>query len=82
MLPVKGGSVYYERNAWIVFPFPKDEGIGPYLDGWFNALRNPLAVMEDIETYKESPEGWIVPILTEPFEEGVQGATGGAARRK
>jgi hypothetical protein len=82
MLPVKGGSVYYERNAWIAFPYPKVEGIGPYLDGWFNVLGTPLAVMEDIETYKESPEGWIVPILTEPFEEGVKGATGGAARRK
>jgi hypothetical protein len=82
MLPVKGGSVYYERNAWIAFPFPKTEGIGPYLDGWFNDLRTPLGVLEDIETYKESPEGWIVPILTEPFEEGIKGATGGASRRK
>jgi hypothetical protein len=82
MLPVKAGSVYYDRNAWIAFPYPKAEGIGAYLDRRFNELKYPLAVMEDIETYKESPEGWVVPILTEPFEEGVKGATGGKDRRK
>ena len=82
MLPVKAGSVYYERNAWIAFPYPKTEGIGAYLDRRFGELKHPLAVMEDLETYKESPEGWVVPILTEPFEEGVKGATGGTARRK
>ncbi len=82
MLPVKAGSVYYDRSAWIAFPYPKTGGIGAYLDGQFSALKYPLAVREDIETYKESPEGWVVPILTEPFEEGVQGATGGKDRRK
>ena len=82
MLPVKAGSVYYDRSAWITFPYPKTEGIGAYLDRRFDALRHPLAVREFIETYKESPEGWVVPILTEPFEEGVKGATGGKARRK
>ena len=82
MLPVKAGSVYYDRSAWIAFPYPKTEDIGKYLDGQFNALKYPLAVREDIETYKESPEGWVVPILTEPFEEGVKGATGGKDRRK
>ncbi len=82
MLPVKAGSVYYDRSAWIAFPFPKTGGIGAYLDGRWNALKHPLAVSEDIETYKESPEGWVVPILTEPFEEGVKGATGGKERRK
>jgi hypothetical protein len=82
MLPVKAGSVYYDRSAWIAYPYPKTEGLGEYLDRRFNALKWPLAVSEDIETYKESPEGWVVPILTEPFEEGVKGATGGADRRK
>lgn len=82
MLPVKAGSVYYDRSAWIAFPYPKAEGIGPFLDARYNALKFPLAVSEDIETFRESPEGWVVPILTEPFEEGVKGATGGADRRK
>jgi hypothetical protein len=82
MLPVKAGSVYYDRSAWIAFPYPKTTGIGAYLDGRSEALKYPVAVREDIETYKESPEGWVVPILTEPFEEGVKGATGGKDRRK
>jgi hypothetical protein len=82
MLPVKAGSVYYDRNAWIAFPYPKGEGLGDYLDRYYNALKYPVAVKEDIETYKESPEGWVVPILTEPFEEGVKDAKGGKERRK
>jgi hypothetical protein len=81
MLPVKAGSVYYDRNAWIAFPYPKGEGLGDMLDRRYNALKWPLAVHEDIETYAESPDGWVVPILTEPFEEGVRDAKGGKARR-
>jgi hypothetical protein len=82
MLPVAAGSVYYDRNAWIAYPYPKGEALGDWLDARWNALRWPLAVHEDIETYAESPEGWVVPILTEPFEEGVRDAKGGKERRK
>lgn len=82
MLPVKAGSVYYDRNAWIAFPYPRKEGLGDYLDRQFNGLKYPVAVSEDIETFAESPEGWVVPILTEPFEEGVKDAKGGKERRK
>ncbi len=82
MLPVKAGSVYYDRNAWIAFPYPKTESLGAYLDRQFNQMKYPLAVKEDIETYTESPEGWVVPILTEPFEEGVKDAKGGKDRHK
>lgn len=82
MLPVAAGSVYYDRNAWIAFPCPKVEALGGWLDARWNALKWPLAVRDDIETYAESPEGWVVPILTEPFEEGVRGAKGGRDRRK
>ncbi len=82
MLPVKAGSVYYDRNAWIAFPYPGDGKLGDWLDARYNALKWPLAVHEDIETYAESPEGWVVPILTEPFEEGVRDAKGGKERRK
>ncbi|HDT13218.1 MAG TPA: hypothetical protein ENO03_02555 [Candidatus Aminicenantes bacterium] len=82
MLPVAAGSVYYDRSAWIAYPVPKREGLGDYLDGRSNALKWPLDVREDIETYAESPEGWLVPILTEPFEEGVRDARGGKERRK
>jgi hypothetical protein len=82
MLPVRAGSVYYDRNAWLAFPYPEGEELGDYLDRWYNALKWPLAVREEMGTYDESPEGWLVPILTEPFEEGVKDARGGKERRK
>jgi hypothetical protein len=79
---VKAGSVYYERNAWIAFPYPKGQALDSYLDAWSDQLKSPVAVSENMETFAESPEGWIVPILTEPFEEGVRSALGGKERRK
>ena len=82
MLPVKGGSVYYERNAWLAFPYPKGKPLASLLDGAYDMLKWPVAVREDMETFAESPEGWVVPILTEPFEEGVKSAVGGKDRRK
>jgi hypothetical protein len=82
MLPVKAGSIYYERNAWIAFPYPKGQPLASYLDMNFNRLKYPVAIKENMETFAESPEGWVVPILTEPFEEGVKSALGGKDRRK
>jgi hypothetical protein len=76
LLPVKAGSLYYDRIAWIPFAFEKDKGFAGRLDALYAMLKRPLGLTEDIETYTESPEGWIVPILTEPFEEGVKGAIG------
>jgi len=82
MLPVKAGSLYYDRNAWITFPYPKGQTLASYLDRYYDMLKYPLAVKDDMETYAESPEGWVVPILTEPFEEGVKSALGGKERKK
>ena len=82
MLPVKGGSVYYDRNAWLTFPYPKTQALGAYLDRYYDMLKYPVAVKDDMETFAESPEGWVVPILTEPFEEGVKSALGGKERKK
>jgi hypothetical protein len=82
MLPVKAGSVYYDRNAWITFPYPKGQALGSYLDRYFDMLKYPVAIKDDMETFAESPEGWVVPILTEPFEEGVKSALGGKERKK
>lgn len=44
-------------------------------------LKYPLSVLESVETFAESPEGWVVPILTEPFEEGVEEAVGGKKKK-
>ncbi len=82
MMPVKAGSVYYDRNVWTAFPAPGGAGIAERLDTAYAMLRHPVAVFEDMETFAETPEGWVVPILTEPFEEGVKGSVGGKERRK
>ncbi len=81
MLPVKAGSLYYDRNAWLPFAFPKDQGFAARLDALYAMLKKPLGLSEDAETYPESPDGWITPILTEPFEEGVKGAIGGGRKK-
>jgi len=80
MLPVKKGSVYHERTAWMAFPL-EHKGYFSYVDATYNMLKYPLSVVEEIETYPESPEGWLVPILTEPFEEGVKEAIGGEKKK-
>ncbi len=82
MLPVKAGSIYYDRNAWITFPYPKGQTLASYLDRYYDMLKYPVAMKDDMETFAESPEGWVVPILTEPFEEGVKSALGGKERKK
>ncbi|MFZ2054286.1 MAG: hypothetical protein WAU81_08825 [Candidatus Aminicenantales bacterium] len=81
MLPVRGGNVYYERNVFYPFSFKKDRGYSDQVDMAFNMLKYPVSVLESIETYAASPEGWIVPILTEPFEEGVEEAIGGKKKK-
>lgn len=77
MLPVRRGSVYYEKNAFYPFPLTKGQSFAAEADRLFRMLKYPLSIEESIETFAESPEGWIVPILTEPFEEGVREAIGG-----
>ncbi|MCX6560129.1 MAG: hypothetical protein NTZ26_06385 [Candidatus Aminicenantes bacterium] len=81
LLAVKAGSLYYERNAWLPFAFAKEQGFAGRLDALYGMLKHPVGLAEDIETYLESPEGWIVPILTEPFEEGVKGAIGAPKKK-
>ena len=76
MLPVRAGSIYYDKNAFVPFSFKKETGFAGILDKTYAAWKYPLGLTDSFETYTESPEGWIVPILTEPFEEGVKGAIG------
>ena len=80
MLPVNKGSVYHEKTAWLASPLNR-EGYFAYVDQIYNMLKYPLSITEDMETYTESPEGWLVPILTEPFEEGVEDAIGGKKKK-
>jgi hypothetical protein len=82
MLPVRKGSVYYEKNVFYPFSFKKDQGYRGPVEKTYSMLKYPLSIAESIETYLESPEGWVVPILTEPFEEGVKEAIGGKKKNE
>jgi hypothetical protein len=81
MLPVKKGSIYHEKTAWIPFSFQKKKDMRTFLRDYHNMFKNPLHISEAIETYPESPEGWLVPILTESFEEGVKDALKGKKKK-
>jgi hypothetical protein len=77
---VRKGSIYYDKNAWMAFSLKKGDYASKN-DSYFNMLKYPLSIFEEMETYPESPEGWLVPILTEPFEEGVKEAIGGKKKK-
>ena len=81
MLPAKKGSIYHEKIAWIPFSFEKTRGMRAFIKDFYNMLNHSLHITESIETYPESPEGWLVPILTEPFEEGVKDALKGKRKK-
>jgi hypothetical protein len=81
MLPVKKGSIYHEKIGWIPFSFQKTKGMKSFIKNYYSMFRNPLQIKEVIETFPESPEGWLVPILTEPFEEGVKDALKGKKKK-
>jgi len=76
MLPGREGSVYYEKNIFYPYSFKKGLNFSAQAENLFRMMKYPLAVFENIETYPESPEKWVAPILTEPFEEGVKDAVG------
>jgi hypothetical protein len=81
MLPVRKGSVYLERNVFYPYAFKKNQSFSAETDRVYQMLKHPLSVLESVETFAESPEGWVVPILTEPFEEGVEQAVGGKKKK-
>ncbi len=81
MLPVKKGSIYYEKTGWIPFSFNKLKDMRTFIKKSYTMFKNPLHIKEVIETFPESPEGWLVPILTESFEEGVADALKGKKKK-
>jgi hypothetical protein len=81
MLPAKKGSLYHEKIGWIPFSFQKRKNMKTFIEDFYAMLRNPLHIEEIMETFPESPEGWLVPILTEPFEEGVEDALKGKKKK-
>ena len=75
MIRVPGGSVYYERMAFL--PFRLGRGGCPeerfaYIDELQKRLADPLdvrVVMDTDERVPKVPEDWVPPILVEEFEE-------------
>jgi len=77
MMPVRAGSFYFEKNAWL--PFRLGKGDEPFkdLERLQKQLTHPLFVHEWMATDARTPEKWVMPILTVPFDEGVAGAVSG-----
>lgn len=77
MMPVRAGSFYYEESAWVAFRFAK--GGDPFAEIKLlqKSLTNPLHVREWMATDDRTPQTWVMPILTMPFDEGVAGAVSG-----
>ena len=77
MMPVRAGSFYYEKNAWLAFRLAKGDEPFKDLERTQKLLTHPLVVHEWMATDARTPEKWVMPILTVPFDEGVAGAVSG-----
>ena len=77
MMPVRAGSFYYEKSAWVPFRLAKGDTPFQGLQRIQKALTHPLLVHEWMATDHRTPEKWVMPILTVPFNEGVPGAVSG-----
>gem|GEM_PF-422457 len=77
MMPVRAGSFYYEKNAWVPFRLAKGDEPFRDLERTQKLLTHPLLVHEWMATDDRTPEKWVMPILTVPFDEGVAGAVSG-----
>lgn len=77
MMPVRAGAYYHDSNAWVAFTFA--DGDDPFADikKLQKRLTHPLHVHEWMATDDRTPETWVMPILTMPFDEGVEGAVSG-----
>jgi hypothetical protein len=82
MIRVPAGSVYRERTAYLPFKAGGDDAACfAAVDAAQQALATPLAVRTWQPTDPRIPKQWVIPILTEPFEEGVEGSLGGKEKK-
>ena len=82
MMPVRAGSFYAEKTAWLPFRLAKDNEPFQEVAQTQKMLTHPLLVHEWMATDKRTPEKWVMPILTMPFDEGVAGAVSGHKEKK
>ncbi len=82
MTHVPKGAVYVSKTAYL--PIRLAEGSDPFepIETARRTLTKPLHVWVHHDTDPRTPKGWVVPILVEPFDEGVEDAIGGAADEK
>lgn len=79
---VRKGTMCYEKNAWL--PFRLAPGDQPFaqIQETADRLNHPLHVREWMPTDPRTPEQWVMPILTMPFDEGVAGAVSGHKKKE
>lgn len=76
LMPVRKGSIYIEKSAYL--PFRLAAGDRPFavVERLQRQLTHPLHVHEWMATDDRTPDKWIMPLLTMPFDEGVTEAVG------
>ncbi|MBI4559864.1 MAG: hypothetical protein HY706_19925 [Candidatus Hydrogenedentes bacterium] len=74
MMRARAGSFYFEKCAWV--PCRLKDGNDPFedIERLQKELIHPLLVHEWMGTDARTPEKWVMPLLTMPFDEGVAGA--------
>ncbi len=82
VMRARKGSIYLEENAWV--PFRLAEGDDPFaeIERLTKQLTHPLEVSEWMNVDDRTPEKWVMPILTMPFDEGVAGAVSAHKEKK
>ena len=82
VMRVRQGSLHLEKNAWVPFRFA--DGDDPFAEVKCIAeeLTHPLLIHEWMPVNERTPEQWVMPILTMPFDEGVAGAVSAHKAKK
>ncbi|MFC1725399.1 hypothetical protein ACFL4T_07210 [candidate division KSB1 bacterium] len=83
MIRVKEGSIYFEKTAYVPFVLGDSRDTEyKILEDISAHLNHPLEVMYYLDTDNRNNKSWVIPILVEPFDEGVEGAVGGDKKKK
>lgn len=77
MMRVRAGSTHFEKLAWMPFRFAAGDNPFAEVEKVHKQLEHPIHVQEWMGTDNRTPDHWVMPILTAPFDEGVSGAASG-----
>ncbi len=76
MAPVPAGGLYHEQTAYLPFVLGSSD-LFQEIEAAAARLRAPLDVEVVMDTDPRTPRQWVMPILTAPFDEGVEEGIGG-----